>query len=101
MTGEVSGEARLSGLPAAPRGDVNLKLVNGVIAGQRAESATAVIRFDTQTARIERVEARLPQGHFTAGGVINLRTNEYQIQGEAQQLGLQRLAEAFELGARA
>ncbi len=99
VTGEVSGEARLSGLPAAPRGDVNLKLVNGVVAGQRAESATAVIRFDTQTARIERVEARLPQGRFTAGGAINLRTNEYQFQGEAQQLGLQRLAEAFELGA--
>src|SRR5262245_31681747 len=99
VTGEVSGRARLTGLPAAPRGDVNLTLVNGVIAGQRAESATAVIRFDTQTARIERVEARLPQGHFTAGGVINLQTNEYQFQGEALQLGLQRLAEAFDFGA--
>src|SRR5262249_28728576 len=41
----------------------------------------------------------LPQGHFTAGGVINLQTNEYQFQGEAQQLGLQRLAEVFDLGA--
>src|SRR5499426_1707478 len=99
VTGEVSGEARLTGLPAAPRGDVNLNLVNGVIAGQRAESAMAVIRFDMQTARIERVEARLPQGSFTAGGVINLQTNEYQVQGEARQLGLQRLAEAFDLGA--
>src|SRR5262249_31947998 len=62
VTGEVSGLARLTGLPAAPRGDVNLNLINGVIAGQRAESATVVITFDTQKARIERVEARLPQG---------------------------------------
>ncbi|MGH9753366.1 MAG: translocation/assembly module TamB domain-containing protein [Blastocatellia bacterium] len=99
VTGEVSGSARLTGLPAAPQGDVNLNLINGVIAGQRAESATAVIRFDTQTARIERVEARLPQGYFTAGGVINLKTSEYQFQGEARQLGLQRLIEAFDLGA--
>ncbi|HZF40965.1 MAG TPA: translocation/assembly module TamB domain-containing protein [Blastocatellia bacterium] len=99
VTGEVSGEARLTGLPAAPRGEVNLNLVNGVIAGQRAESAAIVVRFDAQTARIERVEARLPQGHFTASGVINLQTNEYQFQGEARQLGLQRLAEVFELGA--
>jgi outer membrane protein insertion porin family len=99
VTGEVSGEARLTGLPAAPQGAINLNLVNGVIAGQRAESATAVIRFDAQTARIERVEARFPQGHFTASGVINLETNEYQFQGETRQLGLQRIAEAFELGA--
>jgi outer membrane protein assembly complex protein YaeT len=99
VTGEVSGLAHLTGLPAAPRGDVNLNLINGIIAGQRAESATAVVRFDTQTARIERVEARLPQGHFTASGVINLQTNEYQFQGEARQLGLQRIAEAFDLGA--
>src|SRR5262249_31311090 len=31
VTGEVSGRARLTGLPAAPQGDVNLTLVNGVI----------------------------------------------------------------------
>ncbi|HEY6402939.1 MAG TPA: translocation/assembly module TamB domain-containing protein, partial [Blastocatellia bacterium] len=97
MSGAVSGLARLTGLPAATRGEVNLNLVDGVIAGQRAESATASISFDAQTARIERVEARLPQGHFIAGGVINLQTNEYQFHGEARQLGLQRLAEAFEL----
>jgi outer membrane protein assembly complex protein YaeT len=99
VTGEVSGEARLIGLPAEPQGVVNLNLVNGAIAGQRAESAAVVVRFDAQTARIERVEARLSQGHFTAGGVINLQTNEYEFQGEVRQLGLHRLAEVFELGA--
>jgi len=98
-SGEVSGEAHLTGLPAAPRGDVSLNLSNGVIAGQRAESATAMIRFDGQMALIERVEARLPQGRFTASGVVNLQTNEYQFQGQAEQLGLQRVAEALELSA--
>ncbi len=99
VSGEVSGSARLTGLPAAPQGEVNLNLVNGLIAGQRADSATAVIRFDAQTARIERVEARLPQGRFIAGGAVNLQTREYQFQGQIEQLGLQRIAEAFELDA--
>jgi outer membrane protein insertion porin family len=99
ISGEVSGAAHLTGLPAATNGEVNLNLAGGVIAGQRAESATALIKFDAQTARLERVEARLPQGHFIASGVINLQTSEYQFQGEARQLGLQRLSEAFELGA--
>ncbi|MGH9937499.1 MAG: translocation/assembly module TamB domain-containing protein, partial [Blastocatellia bacterium] len=99
VTGEVSGEAHLTGLPAAPSGEASLNLSNGVIAGQHAESATAMIEFDGQTARIERVEARLPQGRFTASGAVNLQTNEYQFQGQAEQLGLQRIAEAFELGA--
>ncbi|HEU0114777.1 MAG TPA: translocation/assembly module TamB domain-containing protein, partial [Thermomicrobiales bacterium] len=99
VTGEVSGEAHLTGLPAAAQGDINLNVAGGAIAGQRAESVTALIRFDAKTARIERVEARFPQGHFTADGVINLQTSEYQFQGEARQLGLQRLAEVFEFGA--
>jgi outer membrane protein insertion porin family len=99
LSGEVSGEARLTGLPAAITGEVKLNLAGGVIAGQRAESATASIKFDAQTARIERLEARLSQGYFTVSGVINLQTNEYQFQGEGRQLGLQRLAEAFDFGA--
>lgn len=99
VAGNVSGEAHLTGLPAAPQGDVNLSLANGVIAGQPVESATATIRFDGQTARIERVEARLPQGRFTASGNVNLQTGEYQFQGRAEQLSLARLAEAFDLAA--
>ncbi|MGH9935766.1 MAG: translocation/assembly module TamB domain-containing protein, partial [Blastocatellia bacterium] len=99
VTGAISGEAHLTGLPAAPQGDVNLNLVDGVIAGQAAESATAVIKFDGQTARIERVEAKLPQGRFVASGSVNLQTNEYQFQGQAEQLALERIAEAFELSA--
>ena len=99
VAGEVSGEARLTGLPGAPKGEVKLNLVNGVIAGQSAESALAIIKFDGQTARFERVEARLSQGRFTTSGVINLQTNEYQFRGRAEQLGIQRLAEAFNLDA--
>src|SRR5262245_8542 len=99
VTGEVSGEARLTGLPGAPKGEVKINLVNGMIAGQNAESALAIIKFDGQTARFERVEARLSQGRFMASGVINLKSNEYQFSGRAERLGLQRLAEAFDLDA--
>src|SRR5262249_32290102 len=99
VTGEVSGEAHLTGLPGSPKGEANLNLVNGVIAGQRAELALAIIKFDGRVARFERVEARLAQGRFTAGGAVDLQTNEYQFRGQAEQLGLQRIAEAFDLGA--
>ncbi len=99
VTGALSGYARLRGLPAAARGEIYLNLVDGVIAGQRAESATARITFDARRARIERLEARLPEGGFMASGVVDLETNERRFQGEARQLSLQRLAEAFELGA--
>lgn len=99
VAGAISGEAHLTGLPANPQGDVNLNLVDGVIAGQTAQSATARIRFDGQMARIESVEAKLPQGRFVASGSVNLETNEYQFQGQAEQLALERIAEAFELGA--
>lgn len=99
VAGEVSGAAHLTGLPAAPQGNVNLNLLDGVIAGQHAQSATAIIEFNGQTARIKRVEARMPQGHFVASGSFNLQTGEYQFQGQAEQLALQRLAEAFDLGA--
>ncbi len=99
VSGDVSGEAHLTGLPGSPKGEVKLNLVNGMIAGQSAESALAIIKFDGDSARLEKVEARLSQGRFSASGVIDLKSNKYQIRGQAEQLGLQRIAEAFNLDA--
>jgi outer membrane protein insertion porin family len=97
IAGELTGEARLTGLPAAPRGSVNVNLQNGTIAGQPAQLATANIIFDAQTARLERVEARLPQGNVTASGTYDLKTKNYQVQGEANEISLAKLVEAFEV----
>src|SRR5262249_61751576 len=96
---EVPAEGHVTGCPAAAQGDANISLINGIIAGQAAQSAKATIDFDGQSARIVRVEAQLMQGHFLASGSVNLHTYEYQIHGQAEQLGLQRIAEAFDLSA--
>ncbi len=97
ITGELTGEANLTGLPAAPQGKVTANLQNGVIAGQPAQLATASVIFDAQTARLERVEARLPQGHLTATGSYDLKAKTFQVQGQANQISLASLIEAFEV----
>ena len=97
ITGEISGTAHLTGLPASPLGQVSVNLVSGTVAGQPAQLATASVVFDTQTARLEAVEARLPQGHLTASGNLNLKSKEFQAQGKADQVDLGRLAETLEL----
>lgn len=97
ITGEVSGEAHLTGLPAAPRGNAKINLVNGAIAGQTPESATAVVNFDDQTVRIERVEARFQQGSISSNGTILRSTNEFQFRGQAEKMALANLADALEL----
>ncbi len=97
IAGELTGEAHLTGLPAAPQGSVKVDLQNGTIAGQPAQLATANIIFDAQTARLERVEARLPQGNLTASGTYDLKTKNYQVQGAVNQISLASLIEAFEV----
>ncbi|HEX4947033.1 MAG TPA: outer membrane protein assembly factor BamA, partial [Blastocatellia bacterium] len=97
IAGELTGEAHLTGLPAAPQGNVTANLQNGTLVGQPAELATANIVFDAQTARLERIEARLPQGHLTAQGSYDLKTKNYQVQGQANQISLGSLIEAFEV----
>lgn len=97
IAGELFGEAELTGLPAAPQGKVSVNLQNGEIAGQRAELATANVIFDGKTARLDRVEARLPQGHLTANGTLDFDTQVFQVTGQADQISLASLAEAFEL----
>ncbi len=97
IAGEITGEAHLTGLPAAPQGSVKANLQNGTIAGQPAQLATASIVFDAQTARLEQVEARLPQGHLTVNGTYDFKTKNYQVQGQADQISLASLVEAFEV----
>jgi outer membrane protein assembly complex protein YaeT len=97
LVGEVTGTANLTGLPAAPEGRASFNLQNGTIAGQPAEAASAEVVFDTQNARIEKLEARLPQGHLQATGNINLKTKDFTTSGRADQVNLARLGEALEL----
>jgi len=97
ISGVVSGEAHLTGIPGSPVGTATVNLINGTIAGQPAELAQANLVLDGQTARLERVEARLPQGHLTASGNLNLKSNDFQVQGQADNVDLGRLVTALEV----
>jgi outer membrane protein insertion porin family len=97
ISGELSGEAHLMTLPGSPQGTVTLNLVDGVIAGQRAELATANLVLDSQTARLDRAEIRLPQGHLVAHGSVDLKNNFFQLQGEADNVDVRSLVSSLEI----
>lgn len=97
IAGEVSGEAHLTGLPAAPQGEASISLVNGTVVGQVAEAFTAHVVFNQQTATLNQFEVKLPQGRLTASGSYDFKTSRYQVTGQAEQVDLARLAAALEL----
>jgi outer membrane protein assembly complex protein YaeT len=97
ISGELSGEAHLTALPASPQGTVTLNLVDGVIAGQTAELATAHLVLDGQTARLDRAEVRLPQTHLVAHGSVDLKSNIFQLQGKADSVDLGVLLTSLEI----
>ncbi len=97
LTGSLTGEAHLTGLPDAPTGTATVNLVNGTIAGQQAQTAVANLVFDGRTARLERGEVRLSQGQLIATGNLNLKTNDFQVQGNADNVDLGQLATFFEV----
>ncbi len=97
ISGDISGQAHLTALPAAPQGTVTVNLVDGVIAGQAAELATANLVLDGQTARIDRAEVRLSQGHLVANGSLDLKRNTFQLQGKADSINLGVLFTSLEV----
>jgi outer membrane protein assembly complex protein YaeT len=97
VTGDITGEAHLSGLPASMNGTANINLINGKIADQPADVATASLKFEGKTALLEKVEIRLPQSNFTASGQMDLGDYSFKAQGKASQITLDSLGQAFEL----
>src|SRR6266498_2618750 len=89
FSGDISGEAHLTGLPGAPKGTATINLINGTIGGQTAELAAASLVFDGNTMRLHRAEVRLPQGRLTADGDMQASGNAKDI----EQLNLQSAAQ--------
>ncbi|HKQ89161.1 MAG TPA: translocation/assembly module TamB domain-containing protein [Blastocatellia bacterium] len=96
FSGDISGEAHLTGLPRAPKGTAAINLINGTIGGQTAEMAAASLVFDGNSMRINRAEVRLPQGTLTADGAMDLNSYAYQATGRVENLDLAALANAAE-----
>ena len=97
ISGEVSGEAHLTALPANPQGTLTLNLINGVISGQTTEMAIVNLVLDGQTARLDRAEVRLPQGHILANGSLDLKTNIFQLQGKAESVDVRSFFDSLEV----
>ena len=95
--GDISGKSSLTGLPGALRGTAKVSLENGTISGQPASLATADVKFDGQQALLELLEVQLPKSHLLATGNFHLKDFTFQAQGKADQIGLDSIAESFEL----
>jgi len=94
IAGQVSGEAHLTGLPESLQGRFSATLIEGVVAGQPVETASANIVFSGQIARLENAELRLPRGRFLVSGSFDLKSNDFQVQGRAENLELGQLVKA-------
>src|SRR5262249_34051076 len=81
FSGDVSGEAHLTGLPGAPKGTATINLINGTISGQTAELAAASLVFDGNSMRLDRAEVRLPKGRLTADGGMDVNKYAFQVRG--------------------
>jgi outer membrane protein insertion porin family len=97
ITGDVSGEAHLTGLPANFNGTAQVNLVDGKIANQDAQSAKVNLNFSGKRAEVERLEVKLAQSQLTASGELNLDDYAFKLQGKSDQISLQSLADAFEM----
>ncbi|HEY6400158.1 MAG TPA: translocation/assembly module TamB domain-containing protein, partial [Blastocatellia bacterium] len=96
FSGDISGEAHLTGLPGAPKGTATINLINGMIGGQSAELAAASLVFDGNHMRLSRAEVRLPQGKFTADGDMDLNSYAFQVKGRVENLDLAGIVNAAE-----
>ncbi|HKP86933.1 MAG TPA: translocation/assembly module TamB domain-containing protein [Blastocatellia bacterium] len=92
ISGALTGEAHLTGLPGSPTGTATINLVNGTVEGQTADAANASLVFDGRTARLERAELRVAQGQLTASGQYDLKSSDFQLQGRADNVDLNQLA---------
>lgn len=92
ITGSITGEAHLTGLPGSPTGAATINLVNGTVESQAVDTGTASLVFDGKTARLERAELRFAQGQLTASGQYDLKNNDFELQGRADNVDLNQLA---------
>src|SRR5215470_5286956 len=97
ITGAVSGEVHLTGLPAQPAGSSRLSLVNGRVADREAQLATASVKVEGKNATLEQLEVQTPPQRLTASGSMNLDDYSFKFGGKAERISLANFAETLEL----
>jgi outer membrane protein assembly complex protein YaeT len=97
ISGNVSGEIHLTGLPGSITGTSQLSLTDAKIVDQPADRVAANLIFDGKIARLENLEVRMPQSRFAVTGEMNLDDYSFKANGRASRISLENLAESFEL----
>ena len=89
---DISGKIAITGIPNAMSGSANLTLGPGRLAGEPLEGGMARATFDGPNVNIENVDVRLGAGHIVASGKLNTTTKQFDLQGRAEGVQLERLA---------
>jgi len=89
---DISGKITISGIPNAMSGSANLTLGPGRLAGEPLQGGVARATFNGPNVNIENVDVRLGAGHIVASGNLNTTTKEFDLQGRAEGVQLDRLA---------
>jgi translocation and assembly module TamB len=89
---DISGEIKISGIPNAMSGSANLTLGPGRLAGEPLQGGVARATFDGPNVNIENVDVRLGAGHIVASGNLNTKSNNFDLQGRADNFQLAQLA---------
>jgi outer membrane protein insertion porin family len=97
ITGAVSGEVHLTGLPSRITGSSRINLLNGKIADRDAQLAMASVKFDGKNAALETLEIQTPPQRLIANGLMNLDDYSFKVGGKAERISLDNFADAFDL----
>ena len=89
---DISGQIKITGIPNAMSGSANLTLGPGRLAGEPLQGGVARATFNGPNVNIENVDVRLGAGHIVASGNLNTTTNNFDLQGRAENFQLAQLA---------
>lgn len=89
---DVSGQIQIAGIPNAMTGSAELRFGAGRLAGEPLESLVTRATFNGSNVNIESVDAKLGAGHIVASGAYNTSTKDFDLQGRAEGVQLNRLA---------
>ena len=89
---ELSGRVQIEGIPDAMRGSANLNFGAGRISGEPFQSITAQATFQGSLVNLDSVVAQLDAGRITAKGTFNTTDQAVDIEAQATDIQLERLA---------
>jgi translocation and assembly module TamB len=90
--GDLSGSIKIDGLPNAMSGSADIRLGQGKLGGEPLQGMTARATFNGPNVNIENVDIRLVAGHIVASGTFNNESKDFDLQGRAENIQLERLA---------